>query len=152
MSLPAIENWNSMTAFDVNFGPRPLVLRWASAMLWRIEHAFERARAEGRAEDAKLRIFFVSVIFAAAFLTLGVGATREPDHICELFVEGDCHRRGIGRLLFEAMSQGRAQMTVHASPFGLPFYHRLGFRATGPEQTVDGLQFTPMVWQRMLEG
>jgi cell division protein FtsI (penicillin-binding protein 3) len=65
-----------MTAFDVNFGPRPLIVRWASALLWRIEHAFERARAEGRAEDAKLRIFFVAVIFAAGFLTLGVGATR----------------------------------------------------------------------------
>jgi cell division protein FtsI (penicillin-binding protein 3) len=51
-------------------------MRWASALLWKIEHAFERARAEGRAEDAKLRIFFVTVTFAAAFLTLGAAATR----------------------------------------------------------------------------
>jgi GNAT superfamily N-acetyltransferase len=79
---------------------------------------------------------------------VGVGAAREPDHICELFVEGDCHRRGVGRLLFEAMSQGRAQMTVHASPYALEFYRRLGFVATGPEQTVDGLRFTTMGWQR----
>lgn len=65
-----------MTSFDLNLGPRPLILRWASSLLWRIEHAFERARAEGRAEDAKLRIFFVAVIFTAGFLTLGLGATR----------------------------------------------------------------------------
>ena len=65
-----------MTTYDVEFGPKSAALRWLSSLLWRIEHAFERARAEGRAEDAKLRIFFVSVTFVAAFVTLGVGATR----------------------------------------------------------------------------
>lgn len=63
-------------AVDLSLGPRPLALRWLSSALWRVEHAFERARAEGQAEDAKLRIFFVTAIFAAAFITLGVGATR----------------------------------------------------------------------------
>lgn len=65
-----------MTTFDVNLGPRSTLMRLAAGVLWRIEHAFERARAEGRAEDAKLRIFFVAAIFVAAFATLGVGATR----------------------------------------------------------------------------
>jgi cell division protein FtsI (penicillin-binding protein 3) len=65
-----------MTTFDVSLGPKPVALRWLSALLWRIEHAFERARADGRAEDAKLRIFFVAVTFAAAFITLGAAATR----------------------------------------------------------------------------
>ncbi|CAN5184840.1 penicillin-binding protein 2 [soil metagenome] len=64
------------TTFDVQLGPRPAVLRWAAGALWWIEHEFERARAEGRADDAKLRIFFITVIFGLAFLSLAIGATR----------------------------------------------------------------------------
>ena len=63
-----------MTTFDVPMGPRSAALRWAAGVLWSMEHAFERARAEGRTDDAKLRIFFVTVTFAAAFITLGVAA------------------------------------------------------------------------------
>ncbi|MCR5880998.1 penicillin-binding protein 2 [Phenylobacterium sp. J367] len=45
--------------------------------MWGLEHAFERARASGRAEDdTRLRIFFVLALFATAFLTLAFGATR----------------------------------------------------------------------------
>lgn len=55
-----------------SFGGLPFS-RW----LWGLEHAFERARASGRAEDdTRLRIFFVLAIFSAAFLALAVGATR----------------------------------------------------------------------------
>ncbi|MES2723231.1 MAG: penicillin-binding protein 2 [Pseudomonadota bacterium] len=50
---------------------------WLKARLWGLEHAFERARAAGKAEDdARIRIFFVAAMFAASFVTLGVGATR----------------------------------------------------------------------------
>jgi len=42
-----------------------------------LERAFNRARASGKAEDdVRLRIFFVMALFAAAFLTLAIGATR----------------------------------------------------------------------------
>ncbi|WP_374576010.1 peptidoglycan D,D-transpeptidase FtsI family protein [Phenylobacterium sp.] len=58
-------------------GVSPPGLRWVSSHLWRIEHAFERARAAGKAEDdTRIRIFFVAALFAAGFLTLAVGATR----------------------------------------------------------------------------
>ncbi len=51
--------------------------RWVSALVWRVEHAFERARASGKAEDdTRIRIFFVLALFSAGFLTLAVGATR----------------------------------------------------------------------------
>jgi len=51
--------------------------RWLKARLWGLEHAFERARAAGKAEDdTRIRIFFVLALFAASFLTLAVGATR----------------------------------------------------------------------------
>ena len=53
------------------------VSRWFAERVWRLEHAFERARASGRAEDdTRLRIFFVLALFGFGFLTLAVGATR----------------------------------------------------------------------------
>lgn len=51
--------------------------RWLIERVWGLEHAFERARASGKAEDdTRLRIFFVLVLFALGFLTLAIGATR----------------------------------------------------------------------------
>ena len=50
---------------------------WLKARLWGLEHAFERAKAAGKAEDdTRIRIFFVAAMFAAGFVTLGIGATR----------------------------------------------------------------------------
>ncbi len=51
--------------------------RGATSWLWWLDRAFERARASGKAEDdTRLRIFFVMALFAAAFTTLGLVATR----------------------------------------------------------------------------
>ena len=51
--------------------------RWFSARLWWMEHAFERARASGKVEDdTRIRIFFVLALFAAGFVTLGLGASK----------------------------------------------------------------------------
>ena len=48
-----------------------------------MEHAFERARASGKAEDdTRLRIFFVMALFAAGFITLQPGAP--PRRPCSL--------------------------------------------------------------------
>ncbi|MDP1618810.1 penicillin-binding protein 2 [Phenylobacterium sp.] len=55
----------------------PFGLRWLGAGLWRLEHAFERARASGRAEDdARIRIFFVMVLFSLGFVALAIGAAQ----------------------------------------------------------------------------
>ncbi len=59
--------------------PVPSRPAWRRLIEWmgRVEHAFERTKAEGRADDdTRLRIFFVLSVFALAFLTLAVGATR----------------------------------------------------------------------------
>lgn len=51
--------------------------RWLTEKIWGFEHAFERARASGKAEDdTRLRIFFVLALFALGFFTVAVGATR----------------------------------------------------------------------------
>jgi cell division protein FtsI (penicillin-binding protein 3) len=50
--------------------------RWLGELVWRLEHAFERARAAGRPQDdARIRIFIVALVFALAFLVLAAGAT-----------------------------------------------------------------------------
>ncbi|WP_395673969.1 peptidoglycan D,D-transpeptidase FtsI family protein [Phenylobacterium sp.] len=65
-----------MSLGSSSFGASPIA-RWVSRWMWGLEHAFERARASGKAEDdTRIRIFVVLAIFSAAFITLAVGATR----------------------------------------------------------------------------
>ena len=55
----------------------PFGLRWLGASFWRLEHAFERARAAGRVEDdARIRIFVVMLCFGLGFSVLAIGATQ----------------------------------------------------------------------------
>lgn len=50
---------------------------WLVEGVWKVEHAFERSKAAGRAvDDTRLRIFFVLAIFSLAFVSLGVEAGR----------------------------------------------------------------------------
>ena len=75
-----------------------------------------------------------------------LGIREESCHICFFFVEGEYHRLGIGRKLFKRMREdfpGRT-ITLNSSPYGLPFYTALGFKATDREKTVNGIRFTPM--------
>jgi cell division protein FtsI (penicillin-binding protein 3) len=66
-----------MRPSDLSLYRFPPAWRWLIERIWRVEHAFERAKAEGRAEDdTRLRIFFVLAMFAAGFLTLAVGAGK----------------------------------------------------------------------------
>ncbi len=73
----------------------------------------------------------------------------QGNHIKLLFVGEAFHRQGAARALFAAFLAEEAaawerKITVNASRFGLPAYKSFGFYATGPEQTVDGMIFTPM--------
>ena len=65
----------------MSVGQSTLGPSWISQRLlgwiWRLEHAFERARASGRAEDdTRIRIFVILVLFSAGFLVLAIGATH----------------------------------------------------------------------------
>ena len=63
-----------MSLAQQTFGGSPLS-RLFSGLVWRLEHAFERARASGRAEDdTRIRIFVVLLLFAALFVAVTVGA------------------------------------------------------------------------------
>lgn len=65
------------------------------------------------------------------------------------FVDGNPHRKGIGRKGFQAALADcpAARMTVNAFPYAVPVCHKLGFTDTDAEQVVNGLRFTPMEYR-----
>ena len=66
-----------MRPIDLAIYRAPHPLRWLIARLWRIEHAFERAKAAGKAEDdTRLRMFFILLTFTLGFLGLAGMATH----------------------------------------------------------------------------
>jgi cell division protein FtsI (penicillin-binding protein 3) len=50
---------------------------WLVERIWRVEHAFERAKARRTDQDTPVRIFFVGALFAAGFVTLSIGAATK---------------------------------------------------------------------------
>lgn len=80
----------------------------------------------------------------------GMITVRGNSHISLLFVDKDYHRKGIGRALMEGLcgylrtELAIRRVTVNAAPFGIGFYHRLGFTDLQPEQISSGIRYTPM--------
>ena len=81
---------------------------------------------------------------------VGMITLRDMTHISLLFVDEKYHRQGIGRALMQYLENylltelQATRVTVNASPYGVDFYHRLGFRDLHPEQRRDGIIYTPM--------
>lgn len=77
---------------------------------------------------------------------VGVIATRNSNHIALFFVDGNYHRRGIGRKLYEYVAQRNktGYFTVNSSPYAHEVYKHLGFTDTDEKQSVNGLIFYPM--------
>lgn len=81
---------------------------------------------------------------------VGLISLRSGNHISLLFVDEEYHRRGIGSALVKHLQEYMLQntryerITVNASPYGVPFYHQLGFHDTGKETTKEGIIYTPM--------
>ena len=81
----------------------------------------------------------------------GVIVTNDvKDHICCFFVKAGYQRQGIGKKLWNYVLDHSNQtvFTVHASPYAVPIYHRLGFVDTDTEQLTDGMKYTPMKFVR----
>ena len=79
----------------------------------------------------------------------GMIALRDNSHISLLFVKGNFHRQGVGRMLYEmakihALTSGSRFITVNASEYGIPFYRAMGFHETDMQRTSDGIIYTPM--------
>ena len=81
---------------------------------------------------------------------IGMITLRNEMHISLLFVDSHYHMRGVGRALIGKMADyvkqelGKKRLTVNSSPYGVGFYHRVGFKDLGPEKQQDGIIYTPM--------
>jgi len=82
----------------------------------------------------------------AGIITIG-----DKTHISWLYVEKIYHARGLGRALIgRAAAQIRERtpdatvITLNSSPFAFPIYMRMGFEATDPETTQNGMRMIPM--------
>lgn len=76
---------------------------------------------------------------------------RENKNISLLFVNKDFHGRGIARRLYEESlkickqrNETLEMFYVHASPFSIPIYEKLGFIATDKMQEKFGINYLPM--------
>ncbi len=93
--------------------------------------------------------YHLFVAYAGTTL-VGMITLRETSHISLLFVDAKYHRQGIGRALvqyvrsFLASGSRATHLTVNASPYGVEFYHKLGFRDVRPQEQKDGIIYTPM--------
>ena len=76
------------------------------------------------------------------------------ERICFFFVDGQYHRKGIGTKMFDHLLKTYKGniITVNSSPYGLGFYKKLGFVPTEEEKTINGIRFTPMIYERESNG
>ncbi len=81
---------------------------------------------------------------------VGMITARNGGHVSLLFVDEKYHRKGVGKALMQYLCHyllteaGISRVTVNASPYGIGFYHKLGFRDTGLETEQSGIRYTPM--------
>lgn len=81
---------------------------------------------------------------------VGMLSMRNRTHISLLFVDKNYHKQGIGSQLIACAwnylrtELGESVMTVNAAPYGVPFYHKVGFQDIGEETQTDGIIYTPM--------
>ncbi len=81
----------------------------------------------------------------------GVIGCRGKNHICMFFTHRDYMGRGIGRRLFDyflAQADADKPVTVNASDYGIPIYHKLGFVENDTRKEEHGMVYTPMVYRR----
>lgn len=94
--------------------------------------------------------FFNQLDFTGAYIEdklVGCIATRNGgSHIALFFVDGEYHKKGIGRKLFQHVVEvgSSPKITVNSSPYAKEVYHKLGFKDLGREEVVDGMRFIPM--------
>lgn len=100
---------------------------------------FRHARSDDPAhQEAIARVIHSEMVYVAEDAGEIVGVLRgRKERLGSLFVRGDHHRRGIGRMLVERFESEcrRREMTVirvAATEFGVPFYLAMGYkRSTG---------------------
>lgn len=83
---------------------------------------------------------------------IGIMGMRETKtHINLVFVKEEYHRKGVATALFNFLlndlikeNPELSEITLNSSPYGFPFYLRLGFVPQSEEKEKDGIRYTPM--------
>jgi len=81
---------------------------------------------------------------------VGMISLRSHTHISLLFVDESYHRQGVGSALIEKICfflkwrKLEDHVTVNAAPYGVGFYHKMGFKDTDEELILSGIRYTPM--------
>lgn len=81
---------------------------------------------------------------------VGTISVKNIGHIFMFYVKSTCQGKGAGRKLFEAVRRHCVQnlkvsyITVNAAPGAVPKYMHMGMHPVRPEQSVDGMRYTPM--------
>ena len=81
-------------------------------------------------------------------------ATRnEGKHIALFFVDGNYHRRGIGRQLWNAVLKNNTatEISVNSSIYALEIYKKLGFEQIDDICESDGIKYVPMKYTGRLK-
>jgi GNAT superfamily N-acetyltransferase len=80
-----------------------------------------------------------------------MGMRSNRTHINLVFTKKEYHRQGIASAIFrylldDVLKENPAleALTLNSSPYGLPFYRKIGFIPLSEEQTINGIRFTPM--------
>jgi GNAT superfamily N-acetyltransferase len=96
-------------------------------------HARSREPAH---REAIARVIQAAMVFVAEEDGDIIGVLRgRADRLQSLFVRGDHHRRGVGRMLVErfeqaCLEQGSSAVRLVATLYAVPFYTRLGYKRT----------------------
>ena len=82
---------------------------------------------------------------------VGMIEIRDVNTVSLLFVKKEFQRRGVAKALFEeALRLIRVrnprlnEISVHASPFSIPVYEKLGFVGVGEQLEENGIIYLPM--------
>ena len=85
---------------------------------------------------------------------VGMIEIRQNSRISLLFVDKEYHTRGIARILFQESLFNSMKIDpdithyfVHASPFSIPAYKKLGFTAMDTMKVQNGIKYLPMVFK-----
>ncbi len=80
-----------------------------------------------------------------------IGMRSNKTHINLVFTRREYHRMGIARAIFNHLLKDVLEenptldaLTLNSSPYGLPFYLKIGFVVQSEEQQMNGIRFTPM--------
>ena len=80
-----------------------------------------------------------------------IGMRSNKTHINLFSTKKEYHRQGVATAIFNYLLEdllkenpNLKEITLNSSPYGLPFYLKIGFIPLSDEQETDGIRYTPM--------